>query len=466
MPTKPELIDVDPASLLIGTNVRRDAHADTLVSSLKSNGMLHPIRARRTEDGLEVIDGQRRTLAAIAAGIEVVPVLVVETSDHGRVFEQYVSNEAREALTDVDRIRAIQQLSLFKLNAGTIAKRTGLTKTVVERAISIPDTTLELVPNGTLEDLADLAAIEGEPEHERAAQALAAGNNGYEFRAAISAVGTRKAVEAEAARLRAAHPDLTILDAAPEWGDKRYLRIQDHYMAPKLQRADGTEIPTPIDDFDVALEQLGAAFAVAVTARHGYGDSAALAAIGLFVDAERLEEAGLQRISQTQAASVTPEDRERWERERQEREATAKAWAETAEPRKDFVAGLVQAKQPPTGWADLVLEHSFHGDPDALYSTVTLNAIRQMLGLDQLDLDNEDEWDENGPDALLVELRKRPDRLPFALLAVAIASLEERDLATSHGFRSDRAPAYLDRLEKWGYDAAAERAVIAEAVQA
>lgn len=467
MPTKPELIDVDPASLLIGTNVRRDAHADTLVSSLKSNGMLHPIRARRTDDGLEVIDGQRRTLAAITAGLQTVPVLVVGATDQGRIFEQYVSNEHREALTDADRVHTVKQLTLFGLNAGTIAKRTGLTKTVVEKAAAITDTTLELAPAGSFEDLADLAAIEGEPEHEEAAARLAGGDTGY-FRSLISQCRRRLAAETETDRIRTQHPDVVLLSTAPSYGDKQYLQMTG-YDAPRLEREDGTPIPAlrrgynePPATLEEAIEILGDALAVYVMARSGYGDS--LTETHFYVDVKQMKAAGLRKAKAASAGVVkSPEEIA------QDKAAklTAQAWAETADDRKTFLARLMQEKQPPSGWAEYVTATAFGREGLSLgYGAVKQQATQQILGLDHLDIGGDENTDLR--DVLRAEVLKRPDRLPFALIALALVAVEEGEPQglwkpfSTHGHLSSETPAYLDQLEKWGYNASVERSVLAE----
>lgn len=472
MPTqKPELIDVDPSTLVIGTNVRRDPHAEMLVSSLKSNGMLHPIRARRVDGDLEVIDGQRRTLAAIQAGLASVPVLVVDASDTGRVFEQYVSNEHREALTDAERVGTVKQLALMGLAAGTIAKRTGLTKTVVEQATAISDTALELAPHGSLEDLAALASIEGQPEHEEAASRLAGGDSQY-FRAIVTQTQRRLAAEAETARIREQHPGLVILDTAPSYGDKQYLDLTG-YEAPRLEREDGTPVPSfragynqPAPSLDEAITHIGPALAVHVSARSGYGDS--LTETRFYVDAKQLKAAGLRKAK---AASATPEKTPEEKQAEQIEREQVKAWTETADDRKTFLARLLQEKQPPTGWEALVTAEVFGSGIHLRYSEVKLQAVRQMLALDQLDLEADE--DSDAQQLLLQEIQKRPDRLAFALTAAALANIEEGDCRlpaghyyskpfTSHGHLGNSTPAYLDQLEKWGYDATAERQIIAE----
>jgi len=72
---------IDPSLLLLDRNVRRDAAPDkTLVESVRDLGVLVPIVAVRTEGGIRVRYGHRRTHAAIQAGQATVPVWVFDTT--------------------------------------------------------------------------------------------------------------------------------------------------------------------------------------------------------------------------------------------------------------------------------------------------------------------------------------------------------------------------------------------------
>jgi len=78
----PRMEQIDPSLLLVDRNVRRDAAPDkTLIESVRDLGVLVPIVAVRTETGIRVRYGHRRTHAAIQAGQPTVPVWVFDT-DH------------------------------------------------------------------------------------------------------------------------------------------------------------------------------------------------------------------------------------------------------------------------------------------------------------------------------------------------------------------------------------------------
>ncbi len=101
---------------------------------------MQAVRARRDEDGtLVVLEGQRRTLAAIEAGRTTIPVQIIDgTEDEARrIIEQLAENDHRKDMRDSHRTAAFQQLSLIGLSAAQIAKRTGTDKGVVASALTV-----------------------------------------------------------------------------------------------------------------------------------------------------------------------------------------------------------------------------------------------------------------------------------------------------------------------------------------
>lgn len=126
------VVRVDPKTLLVGPNVRKEVTLrPEFVASIREHGVLVPILAQEATDGLEVVDGQMRTLAAVDADLAEVPVFVqpAPVDDAARIVEQIVVNEDRAGLTAPDHVAAIAQLALdFKMPAAEIAKRTGTSK--------------------------------------------------------------------------------------------------------------------------------------------------------------------------------------------------------------------------------------------------------------------------------------------------------------------------------------------------
>jgi ParB family chromosome partitioning protein len=75
---------VDPTTLLVDANIRSDLDLNKpFIGSIKEYGVLVPIVAVKTDDGLRVRMGHRRTVAAVEAGLTTVPVVVVDASTEG-----------------------------------------------------------------------------------------------------------------------------------------------------------------------------------------------------------------------------------------------------------------------------------------------------------------------------------------------------------------------------------------------
>ena len=121
-----ECVEVDPTTLIIGDNVRAAAHLDRqFLASLREFGVMNPIQVTRADDGaLTVKRGQRRTLGAVKVGLTTVPVLVVadDTDEADRIVKQWHENERRDALTETDRLAAVEQLTILGVPAGNIAR--------------------------------------------------------------------------------------------------------------------------------------------------------------------------------------------------------------------------------------------------------------------------------------------------------------------------------------------------------
>ncbi|MGP5261296.1 ParB N-terminal domain-containing protein, partial [Brachybacterium paraconglomeratum] len=89
------LVHVDPTTIVLDTNVRTDARLDKdFVASVRDHGVMQPVVGYRDQDGaVHVLQGQRRTLAAVETQRETIPVYLAETPDEaGRIITQMVEN--------------------------------------------------------------------------------------------------------------------------------------------------------------------------------------------------------------------------------------------------------------------------------------------------------------------------------------------------------------------------------------
>jgi|TARA_R100000935_G_C2811834_1_gene155347 ParB family chromosome partitioning protein len=138
MNATPTLEMLDPVTLTVAINVRKDAALTAdFVASIKEHGVMEPVIAHRNEDGVvHVLMGQRRTRAAVEAERPLIPVLIIDSPEEAeRIVTQVVENIQRAELTEADEADAYHQLSQIGVSAAAIAKKTGRTKTKVEKAL-------------------------------------------------------------------------------------------------------------------------------------------------------------------------------------------------------------------------------------------------------------------------------------------------------------------------------------------
>jgi len=111
---------------------------DTLMQSIKENGIIQPIIVRKNTDGYEIIAGERRYRAACMAGLEKVPVLERKATDDEMLELALVENIHRTDLNPIERAKAYQRfIDTFNLSQTEAAKRLGEDRTVVANHLRI-----------------------------------------------------------------------------------------------------------------------------------------------------------------------------------------------------------------------------------------------------------------------------------------------------------------------------------------
>lgn len=126
-----------------------------LAQSIKENGILQPIVARRTVSGkLEIVAGERRWRAAQLAGLHEVPVLLRTFSDKEALELAIVENIQREDLNPIEEADGYSRLiTEFKLSQQQVAEKVGKDRATVANAIrllSLPTEVKEMIAENTL----------------------------------------------------------------------------------------------------------------------------------------------------------------------------------------------------------------------------------------------------------------------------------------------------------------------------
>lgn len=114
-----------------------------LADSIKEHGILEPLVVAHTPAGYQIIAGERRWRAAKLAGLEMVPVIIKETSPKGMLEMAIVENVQRTDLNPIERAKAFERLMAeFGLSSGDVAVRVGKSAAFVSntmRLMSLPD---------------------------------------------------------------------------------------------------------------------------------------------------------------------------------------------------------------------------------------------------------------------------------------------------------------------------------------
>lgn len=123
--------------------------------SIKENGILQPIVARRIESGkLEIVAGERRWRAAQLAGLHEVPVILKSFDDKQALELAIIENIQREDLNPIEEAEGYARLiSEFKLSQQQVADRVGRDRATVANAVrvlSLPNEVKELISNNEL----------------------------------------------------------------------------------------------------------------------------------------------------------------------------------------------------------------------------------------------------------------------------------------------------------------------------
>ncbi len=204
-----ELLQVDPKTLVIGQNVRSEPELDEeFEASIKARGVRVPIEARRNAAGeLEVVAGQRRTLAAVKKGLETVPVLVDRDDSRdeaGVLIDQISENDRRAALTENDRVKGWEQLAALGVSAVTIAEQSGEKVRRIKTGLSVAanSTASQALAKYPLTIDQAAALIEFADDKTACADLVAAAERG-KFEHTLQSLQDRREEKAAAEKLRA-----------------------------------------------------------------------------------------------------------------------------------------------------------------------------------------------------------------------------------------------------------------------
>lgn len=111
---------------------------DELAQSIKTNGIIQPIVARRRGERFQIIAGERRWRAAQLAGLHKVPCIIKDIADENVLEISLIENIQREDLNPIEEANAYKNL-LEKLNITQeeMARRVGKDRTSITNALRL-----------------------------------------------------------------------------------------------------------------------------------------------------------------------------------------------------------------------------------------------------------------------------------------------------------------------------------------
>lgn len=445
------IIEVDPSTLTIALNVRRDVKLDKeFVASIRQHGVLQPPMVVRSEgvEGYDVVLGQRRVLAAAQAKLPSIEAYLVDRTEAeaaARVVDQLTENEQRQNLSDVERVGGYKELALFGISPAEIAKRTNTPKARVDAALSVADSAVATKALESTEITLDQAAEIVEFEDDKAAVKLltdAATNNPGSFAHVVKGQREKRelavqkaAVEAE---VQAAGGEVL---KSTDWANDR---LEGWTRLDSLGTVKDPAVTLPRKS--VAKDQLGG------RAVKSWKDGGWRYEVQWFV---RDGHAFPVRAGGNGPASVqTPEDIERekkWaaeQAERQERQAVREA---ANAVRWEWLATdlLQRAKLPEHGmFVALALTLSEFGPGWDGFD----QRLWEVLGVKEPVADDADETTEpvDEDEYLRAQIVAKPTLAPRFVLLSAVLGYETA-FGIHRDAEGDLAQSYLQQLVEWGY---------------
>lgn len=122
-----------------------------LAESIKSNGVVQPITARKISTGLEIVAGERRWRAAQIAGLHEVPVIIKTLTNKQALEIALIENIQRQDLNPIEEAKAydrlIREFSLTQAELGTRVGRERASVANSLRLLSLPMEVKEMIEN-------------------------------------------------------------------------------------------------------------------------------------------------------------------------------------------------------------------------------------------------------------------------------------------------------------------------------
>jgi ParB family chromosome partitioning protein len=117
----------------------------SLAESIKNHGVLQPLVVRQVGDRYQLIAGERRLRAAQTAGLNAVPVHVVDFNDQQVLEAALVENIHRTDLNPIEKAQGFKEyLDRFQITHEQLATRLGLARPTITNLVALLELPAEI----------------------------------------------------------------------------------------------------------------------------------------------------------------------------------------------------------------------------------------------------------------------------------------------------------------------------------
>jgi ParB family transcriptional regulator, chromosome partitioning protein len=139
-PETKALLPIDsirPNPLQPRTNFQAD-RLEELAASIRANGIIQPLIVRKSDEGYQIVAGERRWRAAKLASIAEVPVVVADVADSQMLELALIENIQREDLNPIETAHAYDRLNReLGLSHEEIGRRTGKDRSSIANTVRL-----------------------------------------------------------------------------------------------------------------------------------------------------------------------------------------------------------------------------------------------------------------------------------------------------------------------------------------
>ena len=135
----------------------KEEKLEELANSIRKNGVIQPIAVRHSKSGprrYEIVAGERRWLAAQRAGLNEIPVTILDLSDVESLEVAIVENIQRDDLNSIEEALGYKRLNEeFKYDHESISKLMSKSRSHISnilRLLTLPKDVISMLEEGTL----------------------------------------------------------------------------------------------------------------------------------------------------------------------------------------------------------------------------------------------------------------------------------------------------------------------------